>query len=176
MEAQGIMAPAADDPSPWCHPLVAIPKHHSGVRITTDLSKLNSRVSRPVHPSPTLFAVIRSVKPGTKYFTTVDALHCYWQLKLAEADQHLTTFITPHGRYKYLRGPMGFAATSDAFGRRGDAALQDISNCVKVVDDALIYDAELLPHLQRVNTVLARCRASGITLNADKFAFATPAV
>lgn len=176
MEAQGIIAPAADDPSPWCHPLVAVPKPHGGVRITTDLSKLNSQVSRPAHPSPTPFAAIRSVKPGTKYFTTVDALHGYWQLKLAEEDQHLTTFITPFGRYKYLRGPMGFAATGDAFCRRGDAALQGISNCVKVVDDVLIYDEELLPHLQRVNTVLARCRGNGITLNADKFLLATPAV
>lgn len=176
MEAQGIIAPAGDAPSQWCHPLVAVPKPKGGVRITTDLSKLNSQVSRPAHPSPTPFSAIRSVKPGTKYFTTVDALHGYWQLELAAEDQHLTTFITPYGRYKYLRGPMGFAATGDDFCRRGDVALQGITNCVKVVDDVLLYDEELLPHLSRVNEVLARCRASGITLNAEKFALAKPAV
>lgn len=176
MEAQGIIAPAADEPSPWCHPLVAVPKPHGGVRITTDLSKLNKYVSRPAHPSPTPFAAIRSIKPGAKFFTTVDALHGYWQLELAEADQHLTTFITPYGRYKYLRGPMGFAATGDAFCRRGDEALQGISNCVKVVDDVLLYDEDLLTHLQRVDKVLARCRVNGITLNAEKFSLATPAV
>lgn len=176
MEAQGIIAPVDDVPSPWCHPLVAVPKPQGGVRITTDLSKLNSQVSRPAHPSPTPFAAIRSVTPEARFFTAVDALHGYWQLELAEEDQHLTTFITPYGRYKYRRGPMGFAATGDAFCRRGDAALQGITNCVKVVDDVLIYDEELLPHLHRVHQVLARCRANGITLNADKFALATPAV
>ena len=54
---------------------------------------------------------------------------------------------------------MGFAAPDDDFCRRGDAALQGITNCVKVVNDVLIYDEELLPHLHRVNNVLARCRA-----------------
>ena len=42
---------------------------------------------------------------------------------------------------------MGFAAPDDDFCRRGDAALQGITNCVKVVNDVLIYDEELLPHL-----------------------------
>ena len=42
---------------------------------------------------------------------------------------------------------MGFAATGDDFSHRGDGALQGITNCVKVVDDILTYDEELLPHL-----------------------------
>ena len=74
MVSQGIIAPAGDDPSPWCHPMVVVPKASGGVRITTDLSKLNGQVSRPAHPSPTPFAAIRSVHPGAQFFTTVDAL------------------------------------------------------------------------------------------------------
>ena len=176
MVAQGIIAPAGDDPSPWCHPMVVVPKVGGGIRITTDLSKLNSQVSRPAHPSPTPFAAIRSVDPEAKYFTTIDALCGYWQIPLAEEDQQLTTFITPYGRFRYLRGPMGFAATGDAFCRRGDMALQGLMQCVKVVDDLLLYDEDYLTHLRRVNDVLARCRAHGITLNAEKFVLAADSV
>ncbi|XP_050709713.1 uncharacterized protein LOC126994436 [Eriocheir sinensis] len=176
MVARGIITPTGDEPSPWCHPLVAVAKPSGGVRITTDLSKLNSQVSRPAHPSPTPFAAVRSIDPKARYFTTIDALCGYWQLELAEQDQPLTTFITPYGRYKYLRGPMGFAATGDAFCLRGDMALQGVPNCVKVVDDVLVYGEDYLQHLHHVNTVLARCRASGITLNAEKFILAAPAV
>ncbi|MPC72589.1 Retrovirus-related Pol polyprotein [Portunus trituberculatus] len=118
--AQGIIAPAGDDPSPWCHPRFAVQKPNGGVRITTDLSHLNRQVSRPAHSSPTPFPAIRSVDPQAQYFTTIDALQGYWQLELAEEDQALTIFITPYGRFKYLRGPMGFAATGDAFCLRGD--------------------------------------------------------
>ncbi|XP_068246738.1 uncharacterized protein [Palaemon carinicauda] len=104
MVTQGIIKPAGDEPSEWCHPLVVVAKD-SGVRITVDLTKLNSQVSRPTHPSLTPFAAIRSVNSKARYFTTADALCGYWQMALAEEDQHLTTFITPllHSSSKTLR-------------------------------------------------------------------------
>ncbi|XP_045124382.1 uncharacterized mitochondrial protein AtMg00860-like [Portunus trituberculatus] len=71
---------------------------------------------------------------------------------------------------------MGFAATGDAFCLRGDMALQGVPNCVKVVDDTLVHDRAFLPHLHRVNTILARCWENGITLNAAKFVLAEPKV
>ena len=43
MVAQGIIKPTGDEPSEWCHPLIVVPKN-SGVRITVDLTKLNSQV------------------------------------------------------------------------------------------------------------------------------------
>ena len=70
---------------------------------------------------------------------------------------------------------MVLVAPGDDFSRRCDAALQGITNCVKVVDDVSIYD-ELLPHLQRVNNVLPHCRAHGIILNVEKFPLTRPAV
>ncbi|XP_045127763.1 uncharacterized protein LOC123514179 [Portunus trituberculatus] len=176
MVARGVIAPVGDVPSYWCHPMVVVPKPGGGVRITTDLSKLNAQVSRPAHPSPTPFAAIRSVDARARYFTTIDALCGYWQIPLHEDDQALTTFITPYGRFKYLRGPMGFAATGDAFCLRGDIALQGVPQCVKVVDDILVYDEDYFTHLRHVNDILARCRAHGITLNAKKFVLAAPSV
>lgn len=176
MVTQGVITPMDDEPSEWCHPLVAVPKPNGGVRITTDLSKLNAQVARPAHPSPTPFQAIRSISPQAKFFTTIDALCGYWQIPLAEEDQHLTTFITPYGRYRYRRGPMGFAATGDAFCLWGDKALQGIQNCIKVVDDILLWDEDYLTHLQRVDKVLSRCKQFGITLNSDKFVLAAPEV
>ncbi|XP_045105165.1 uncharacterized protein LOC123500536 [Portunus trituberculatus] len=152
MVARGVIAPVGDVPSYWCHPMVVVPKPGGGVRITTDLSKLNAQVSRPAHPSPTPFAAIRSVDARARYFTTIDALCGYWQIPLHEDDQALTTFITPYGRFKYLRGPMGFAATGDAFRLRGDIALQEC------------------------HSVSKSCRAYDITLNAKKFVLAAPSV
>ena len=55
MVAQGIIKPAGDEPPEWCHPLVVVSKD-LGDRITVDLTKLNSKVTRPTHPSPTPFA------------------------------------------------------------------------------------------------------------------------
>ncbi|XP_068227654.1 uncharacterized protein [Palaemon carinicauda] len=73
-------------------------------------------------------------------------------------------------------GPMGFAATGNAFCLRGDMALQGFQNCVKVIDDLLLYDEDYVTHLQRIHEVLTRCRKFGITLNKDKFVVAAPSV
>ncbi|XP_045105474.1 uncharacterized protein LOC123500985 [Portunus trituberculatus] len=158
MVRQGIIEPAGDEPSAWCHPLVVVAKD-KGVRITVDLTKLNSQVSRPAHPAPTPYAAVRRVTPSSRFFTTADALCGYWQLVLDEKDRHLTTFITPFGRFRHCRGPMGFAATGDAYCHRGDLALQGLENCVK-----------------RIHQMLSRCREHGITLNKDKFSVAEPQV
>ena len=63
MVVQGVIAPAGDDPSPWCHSMVVVAKANGGVRITTDLSRLNTQISRPAYPSPTPFAATRRVSP-----------------------------------------------------------------------------------------------------------------
>ncbi|ROT85619.1 hypothetical protein C7M84_010242 [Penaeus vannamei] len=115
--AQGIIAPAGDEPSQWWHPMVAVLKPKGGVRITVDLTKLNKQVYRPAHPAPTPHSAIRRIDPKAKYFSTLDALCGYWQIPLDERDQHLTTFITPVGRFRFCRGLMGFAATGDEFCR-----------------------------------------------------------
>ena len=45
---------------------------------------------------------------------------------------------------------MKCAVTGDTFCLRGDIALQGVPNCIKVVDDVLIHERDLLTH-HRVN-------------------------
>lgn len=85
------------------------------VRLTVDLTKLKTQVSYPTHSAPSPLDAVRSNGPSAHFFTNMDALHGYWQLELAEEDQHLTTFITPYGRFMHCRGPMGFSATGDEY-------------------------------------------------------------
>ena len=105
MVTKSTIIPAGDEPSLYCHRIVAVPKPNGGVRIATDLSYLNKQISRPAHTSPTPFAAIRRADPQVPYFTTVVSLQGYWQLELAEEEQPLTTFITPYGRFKTSAAP-----------------------------------------------------------------------
>ena len=41
---------------------------------------------------------------------------------------------------------MSFAATGDAYCHRGDVALQGLENCVKVLDDILVFDDDFPTH------------------------------
>ena len=169
MVRQGIIAPLGDEPSDWCHPLVLVTKSDGGVRICVDLTKLNKFVKRPLHPLSTPREAVSSIPVNSRIFSTLDAKSGYWQLPLQESSQHLTTFITPWGRFKFLRAPMGLVSTGDEYCRRGDLALQGLDNIVKVVDDILVYDETLEDHADRLRAVLTHCRQHGITINEKKF-------
>ena len=108
---------------------------------------------------------------SARKFATLDAKAGYWQIPLDEASQELTTFITPWGRYKFLRNPMGLTSAQDEYCRRGDEALAGLDHLRKVVDDILIFGESNQELLTRVVEVLERCRENGITLNPKKFNF-----
>ena len=84
-------------------------KPGGGIRICVDLSKLNKFVKRPTHPLASPKEVVSDIPLYQKYFSTMDAIKGYWQVPITKKSQELTTFITPWGRYKYLRPPIGLS-------------------------------------------------------------------
>ena len=175
MKMKNIIEPVTE-PTEWCHPMVVVNKSNGGVRICVDLTKLNEHIKRPVYPSKTPKEAVSNIKSGSKYFTTCDAKHGYWQIPLAEESQKLTTFLTPWGRFKFLRAPMGLSSTGDEYCRRGEEIIENSGNIEKVMDDAILYDESLESHLKNVRGYLDKCRENNVTLNSDKFVFAKEAV
>ncbi|GFS06232.1 enzymatic polyprotein [Elysia marginata] len=55
----------------------------------------------------------RTVPPNTRK-TTFDAWNGYPSIALDPKDRHLTTFITPRGRYRYCVYPQGYLASREA--------------------------------------------------------------
>ena len=171
LQARGVIAPV-DYPTDWCHPMVAVAKRPSGVRLCVDLTRLNRFVKRPTYPVRPPHDAVTGIPAGCRWMTTLDAAMGYFQVPLAEPSQDLTCFITPWGRMKFLRAPQGCVSAGDEYNLRGDKALGDIPNTVKVVDDLLAYDTTYRAHLAHVIAVIQRCDERGITLNPKKFVFA----
>ena len=72
----------------------------------------------------------------------MDLSGAYWQLRLAEESQGLTTFICPRGRFVFTRLPMGVNCSSDLFNGTTDKILYNspgLDNFAKEVDDILLY-------------------------------------
>nr|XP_040576564.1 uncharacterized protein K02A2.6-like [Lepeophtheirus salmonis] len=173
---KGIIEPLGNKPTEWCHPMVVVGKKNGKVRLTVDLTKLNKFVKRPIHPMTNPKEIISNIKPGNKYFSTFDAIKGYWQIPLHYESQDLTTFITPWGRFKFKRWPMGLNATSDVFNLMMDQAYGELPNTKKLVDDILKYDETFEHHVKSVKEFLDRSRKFGISLNKEKFQFAKPKV
>ena len=95
-----------------------------------------------------------------------DAWNGYHSVPLRETDRHLTTFVTPFGRYRYAHAPQGFLSSGD------DAILADFQRKERCVDD----NENLEEHWRRTIDFLTITGSSGVVLNPDKFQFAQRSV
>ena len=167
LEQQGIIAKQTKA-TDWCAPIVVAPKKNSDkIRLCVDFTKLNKFVKRERYMSNTPAEAVLNIK-GAQFFSVFDAVKGYHQCELDEESQDLTTFITPHGTYKYLRAPYGIKSISEHYNRRMDEYLNGVPNLAKIVDDCALYAASEKEHEQQVRQFLQRCEEKQISLNSEK--------
>ena len=121
------------------------------------------------------FQIARRI-PNNTWKTVTDAWNGYHSITLQEEDRHLTTFITPFGRFRYKRVPQGYVSSGDGYNRRFDAVLTDIERKERCVDDTVHFDENLEAHWWRTIDILRLVSESGIVLNPAKFQFAQKSV
>ena len=159
------------EPSAWCHRMVITRKADGSPRRTVDLSPLNKHCQREVHHVKPPFQQAKSIPAGT-WKTVTDAWNGYHSVPIRKEDRHLTTFITPWGRYRYRVAPQGFVASGDGYARRYDEVISDVKRKTKCVDDAVIWDTELEEHWWRAIDFLILVETNGVVLNESKLQFA----
>ncbi|CAC5407544.1 unnamed protein product [Mytilus coruscus] len=103
--------------------------------------------------------------------TVLDAWNGYHSVPIPEEDRHLTTIITPWGRYRYKTSPQGYIASGDAYTRRYDEIVADIPNKTKCVDNVLLWANSIEESFFQPAQWLDNCGRHGITLNPEKFIF-----
>ena len=168
---QGIIEKVSQgEPTEWCARMVVVPKRNGGPRRTVDYQKLNSNCLREMHHTPTPFSLVTSI-PQHTFKTTADAHNGFHQSQLDEISSKLTTFVTPWGRYRYLRTPMGLFSSTDAYTRKFDDVIEHIPRKLKCVDDVLLYDSSVENAFWHTYQFLETCAQKGITLNPEKFKF-----
>lgn len=158
------------------HPIVVVPKKKNEIRIFGDFTSLNRCIVRPVFESPTPFQAVRTIPPGMKFFTVVDALKGYHQVALDDEYSLMTAISTPFGLYKYLRLPFGVSLASDDYGRRLADVFDDLPNCRRVVEDVLVFSATWEEHVSLVRRLFRLAAYHHIAINVKKIVFAQPSV
>ena len=159
------------EPVSWCHRMVITRKHDGSPRRTVDLSPLNKVCKRETFAGEAPFQFARRV-PGKTWKTVMDAWNGYHSVPLREEDRHLTTFITPFGRFRYTRAPQGYLSSGDGYNRRFDSILSDFERKERCVDDTIFHDNDLEAHWWRAIDFLIICGQAGIVINPSKFQFA----
>jgi transposase InsO family protein len=157
-----------DYPTDWVNSMVVVEKPKTRkLRICLDPKNLNDAIKREHFELPTIDEITTRLT-GAKIFSKLDANHGYWQIKLHEDSQDLTTFNTPFGRYKFLRLPFGIKPAQEHFHKRLYEELGDIEGVETDIDDILVWGKTKEEHDERLDKVLERCEKINLTLNPEK--------
>ena len=78
-------------------------------------------------------------------------------------------FITPWGKYKYLRAPVGLAPSSDWFNAFTSVLVNGIEGMNKSMDHFLGHAESLAKLEETLETFLQRCKELGVRMTLKKF-------
>ena len=160
------------EPTEWCSQISVQTKKNGRLRICIDPRPLNEVLQRETYPLPTIDDLLPELA-NAKVFSKVDLSNGYWHCELDEASSLLTTFVTPYGRYRWLRLPFGTKVSSEIFQRKLNENLEGLKGVVCVADDILIFGISDDDHDENLRNLLIRCKEHNIKLNKDKCVFKT---
>ena len=166
MERNGVIS-RIDEPTKWCAPMIVTPKSNEKIRLCVDLTQLNRYVQCKNHPLPTTDTTLGKLT-GAKFFSLLDANSGFWQIKLLEKSQPLTTFITPWGCYCFNVLLFGISSGSEKFQKCMNHILEGLDDVECNIDDILIYGTSQEGHDQRLKAALRRLNDANVTLNPDE--------
>ncbi|XP_064475528.1 uncharacterized protein K02A2.6-like [Ornithodoros turicata] len=169
MEELGVIK-KVEHATEWCAPMVVVRKKNGSLRICVDYGELNAQVVRERIFMPTVEENLNKVTQA-KVFSKLDCNAGYWQAPLSPESCELTTFITPLGRYQFLRLPFGIATAPEFFQREMLRILQGLEGTVCHMDDVLIFGRNEDEHDKRLHAVLRTLKDAGVTLNEEKCQF-----
>lgn len=106
-----------------------------------------------------------------RIFSKTDLRSVYWHVQLDIPSSVLTTFLTPFGRYRWLRIPFRTSVSAEILQKRLSEALAGLDGCVCITDDIIIHGQTEEAHGMNLANFLNHCLEQGIKLNKGKLEF-----
>ena len=158
-------------------PSFTVPKNNSNkVRLLMDFRQLNQRTMRK-HFSLTGISEILYEIDGMQWASALYPKMGYYAIWLDPDAQNYCTFITPWGKYTYLRLPMGIICAPEIFHEKMSALVARRELERVYIDDLLVLSKDTLEdHLEKLNKVLHLIEKVQRKCNSDKCTFCTTQV
>ncbi|KAF9760552.1 Retrovirus-related Pol polyprotein from transposon, partial [Nosema granulosis] len=158
--------------SPWRSPIVLVKKKNGEYRLCVDYRRLNEVTIRDTYPMPRVDDILNEMH-GAKYFTKLDALSGYHQVRMHKDDIEKTAFACKEGLFEFTRMPFGLINAPATFQRIMNRILKPfIGKFVMVyMDDIVIYSKTKEEHSRHVKEVIQTVEEFGLTLNKAKCEF-----
>ena len=153
--------------SEWGMPSFIVPKKDGRVRWISDLRELNKVIRRKKYPLPIITDVLRRRK-GYNFFTKLDLSMQYYHFELDEESKDLCTIVTPFGKYRYNRLPMGLACSPDWAQEVMEVTLRHIDDIECYIDDVGCFSGSWDKHIATLDKIFSRLAEAGFSINPLK--------
>ena len=105
-----------------------------------------------------------------KFFTTLDLRPGYHHIALDKDAIRKTAFVTPFGKYEYLKFPFCLAQAPSYFQNLMNKVLNGLNFTLAYLDDIIIFSETAEQHLKQIQIVLNRLRQAKLKLKKSKCA------
>ena len=169
LTANGLLIPSK---SPWASPVLIVKKKDGSNRVVIDYWKLNNITCKDSYPLPRIDDALDRLG-GAKFFSAMDLISGYWQIKLPPEEQEKCAIITSDGLYQPTRMPQGLCNAPATFQRAMDDMLSDLKlSCVLVyLDDINVFSRTFNEHLEHLEEVFRRLAAANLKIKPRKCDF-----
>lgn len=173
MQTQGVIEPSC---SPCASPVVLVRKKDGSLRFCIDYRHLNLVTKPDVFPLPRMDDLLDQLG-RSKFFSTLDLAHGYWQVKMHPDSCEKTAFTTHQGLYEFRVMPFGLRNAPAVFQRLMQCVLAGLNpaegpDFVSVyLDDVIVFSRTLEDHLHHLSLVIDRLAKAGLKLKPSKCHF-----
>ena len=156
----------------WLANVVMVKKANGKWRMCVDFTDLNKACPKDSYPLPRIDQLVDSTA-GHQLLCFMDVFSGYNQIKMDEADQEKTSFVTSQGLFCYEVMPFGLKNAGATYQRLINHMFRpQIGRNVEVyVDDMLVKSLDEGKHLDDLQETFNTLRRYNMKLNPSKCAF-----
>ena len=156
----------------WLANVVIVKKANDKWRMCVDFTDLNKACPKDSYPLPCIDKFVDSTV-GHKLLSFMDVFSGYNQIRMDEADQEKTSFVTSQGLFCYEVMPFGLKNAGATYQRLVNHMFRpQIKRNVKVyVDDMLVKSLDEGKHLDDLQETFNTLKQYNMKLNPSKCAF-----